>query len=92
MFKKFFYEGIEVNEQFKDETGFISNLMELDGAEDILKTSIMELEELINGEISDTSFQDILKAIEWDVLYQKYGMKDLNDIEKLDLTSLLKLY
>lgn len=92
MFKKFFLEGIEFKESFKDETGLISNLMAMDDAENILETSILELEELRKGETSDTSFQDILRATEWDVLYRKYGMKDLNDIEKLDLRSLLKIY
>lgn len=92
MFKKFFCEGIEFKEPFKDETGLVSNLMEMDDAEDLLKTSILELEELIKGETSDTSFQDILRATEWEVLYRKYGMEDLSDVEKLDLRSLLKLY
>jgi hypothetical protein len=92
MFKKFFFEGIEFKEPFKDETGLISRLMEMDDAEDILETSVLELEELIKGEKPEISFKDIFRATEWNVLYQKYGMKDLNDVEKLDLRNLLKLY
>jgi hypothetical protein len=92
-FKNFYYEGIDVKENFNDETGFLNKLMELDDSEELLKSCIIELEDMKGGNdtLTPTKFQEFMMEQDWKLLYKKYGMKTIEDVEKLDLGMLLEL-
>jgi hypothetical protein len=99
MFKEFYYQGIEVKQKYNDDIGLISKLITMDGPEELLKNCVIELEEM-KGEIvrsereinTDDEFQEIFSSQDWNFLYKLYGMKNLDDIKKLDLELLLKLF
>lgn len=92
-FKKFYYEGIDVKDKYNDPSGFLTKLMELDDSEDLLKSCIIELEEMkTNGKtLTSSEFQEILVDLDWKEIYRKNGMKTLDDVENLDLESLMEL-
>ncbi|NYB52290.1 MAG: hypothetical protein HVN35_07030 [Methanobacteriaceae archaeon] len=93
-FKKFYYKGIEVNEPIKDDKGFLKKLMELDDSEELLKSCIIELEDMKSGSASMTpvGFQEFMLQQDWNALYKKYDMKTLEDVGKLDLEMLLDIF
>jgi hypothetical protein len=98
-FKEFYYQGIEINQKYEDDKGLISELIIMDGTEELLKSCILELEEMkkeknVTREAEmkhDEKFQEILSSQDWNFLYKLYGMKNLDDIDKLDLELLLKI-
>ncbi len=92
-FKKFYYEGIEVKDKFNDDNGFLKKLMELDDSEELLKSCIIELEDMKSGSESMTpvGFQEFMMEQDWNELYKKNGMKTLEDVGKLDLEMLIEL-
>ena len=92
-FRNFYYEGIDIKENFDDETGFLNKLMELDDSEELLKSCIIELEDMKSSgkTLNPTEFQEFLMDQDWNLLYKKYGMKTIEDVEKLDLELLLDL-
>lgn len=92
-FKNFYYDGIEVKDNFYDDRGFLNKLMELDESEELLKNCIIEVEDMKNvGEsLSPAEFQEFMMEQDWKLLYTKYGMKTLEDVGKLDLEVLLEL-
>jgi hypothetical protein len=99
MFKEFYYQGIEVKPEDKDDMGLISKLITMNGAEELLKNCVIELEEMKDGKVqsereinSDDKFQEIFSSQDWNFLYKLYGMKNLDDIRKLDLELMLKIF
>ena len=92
-FKKFYYEGIDVDDNLKYENSFLKKLMELDDSEELLKSCIIELEDMKpNGEsLGPAEFQEFIMDQDWNELYRKNGMKTLEDVEKLDLEMLIEL-
>jgi len=98
-FKEFYYQGIEVKQKYEDDKGLISELIVMDDAEELLKSCIIELEEMKKDKNvakearmnPDEKFQDILSSQDWNFLYKLYGLKNLDDINKLDLEILLKI-
>jgi hypothetical protein len=93
-FKKFYYECVDVKPSFKDETGILSELISNDDSEEILKTCIMELEESKQENDNDDTqekpkFHEVLDSYDTEVLYKKYGMSGVEDVDKLDLKKII---
>jgi hypothetical protein len=92
MYKELYYQGIEVKQKYEDDEGLINELIAMDGAEELLKNCILELEEMKKekkfekkGIIhTDDKFQQIYSSQDWNFLYRLYEMKNLDDIGKLD--------
>lgn len=92
-FKNFYYQGIEVKENIHDDHGMVRKLMTMDDSENLLKNCIIELEWIRTGRESFTpeEFNEFLINQDWNLLYKKYGMKNIDDVGELDLESLLEL-
>ncbi len=90
-FKKFYYEGMDVKTSFNDETGILTTLIENDDSEEILKTCIMELEESKNeGNTEEQKkFHEVLDSYDTEILYKKYGMSGVEDVDKLDIKKII---
>jgi hypothetical protein len=93
MYEKFFFEGFDIKKSFKTSNKLISKLLEMKDPEEFLETCVIELEELKNGAKKEydfhNSFRDIVDELYTESLYHKYGMKDPNDVDKLDINKLL---
>jgi hypothetical protein len=93
MYEKFFFEGFDIKKSFKTDNKLISKLLEMKDPEEFLETCVIELEELKNGEKIEynihNSFRDIVNELYTESLYHKYGMKDPDDVDKLDINKLL---
>jgi len=93
--KKFYYEGVDIKPSFKDETGILTELVNNEDSEEILKTCIMELEEsknaLNNNEDKEEikKFYEVLDSYETEILYNKYGMSGVEDVNKLDIKKII---
>ena len=92
-FKKFYYEGVDVKTSFKDETGILTELINNDESEEILKTCIMEIEESKKSDNDETNekpkFHEVLDSYDTEVLYNKYGMSGVEDVDKLDIKKII---
>lgn len=92
-FKKFYYEGVDVKPSFKDETGMLTELINNDESEEILKTCIMEIEESKKADNDETNekpkFHEVLDSYDTEVLYNKYGMSGVEDVDKLDIKKII---
>lgn len=98
-FTEFYYQGIKVKQKYEDDVGLISELMAMDGAEELLKSCILELEEMKKEEKfereelinSDNQFQQIYSSQDWNFLYRLYGIKNLDEVGTLDLKLLRQI-
>ncbi len=93
MYEKFFFEGLNTKKSFKTNNNLINKLLEMNDPEEFLESCIIELEELKtekNIELDDNiSLYNILEIQDFENLYHKYGMKDMDDVDKLDINKLL---
>ncbi len=90
-FNTFFYEDMDVDMP-KSESSLINELNELDDAEGVLRRSIVELEEIKKNEkLEDKAFYEIMARYDLMELYEKYGIKEPRDLDKLDIKELLKI-
>ena len=90
-FNTFYCENIDVNMP-KSESNLINELTELDDAEETLKKCIVELEEIKKNEkLEDKVFYEIIAKYDLRELYEKYGVKEPRDLDKLDIKELLKI-
>ena len=90
-FNTFYFEDIDINTP-KSESNLINELNELDDAEETLKKCIIELEEIKKNErLEDNMFYDIMAEYDLRELYEKYGIKEPRDLDKLDIKELLKI-
>lgn len=94
--KKFYYEGVDIKPSFKDETGILTELIKNEDSEEILKTCIMELEELkgteeeVKKEENEVKkFHEVLDSYDIELLYKKYGMSGVEDVDKLNLEKIV---
>jgi hypothetical protein len=99
MYKEFYYQGIEVKQNYNDNIGLISKFMTMNGAKELLKNCVIELEEMKGEKLqserevnSDEEFHEIFSSQDWNFLYKLYEMKNLDDIRKLDLELMLKIF
>jgi hypothetical protein len=89
--KRFYYEDMDFKPSFKDETGILTELVKNEDSEEILKTCIMELEgskQNIDHEKSK-EFYEVLDSYDMEVLYKKYGMSGVEDVDKLDINRII---
>jgi hypothetical protein len=92
MYKKFFGGDLNPDISFEDNE-VLGNIMEIEDSEDIIKNCIIELEEIKTEKIGkEIEFQEVLDQQDLDYLYHKYGLKNLDDIHKLDLGLLFELF
>jgi hypothetical protein len=85
--KKFYYSGMDYKPVFKDDTGILTELVENEDSEEILKTCIMELEEDKGNK--DLKFYEVLDSYDVEELYNKYELQDVVEVNKLDLKKLV---
>lgn len=92
-FKNFYYEGIEVKGNLVGNKRFLNKLIELDDSEKLLKSCIIELEDMkgVGDSFNNLEFQEFMMNQDWNHLYKKYGMKNMDDVQKLDLEMLMEL-
>jgi len=76
---------------FKDETGILTDLVMNKDSEEILKTCIMEFEESKQdtGHEKLKEFYEVLDSYDMEVLYNKYGMSGVEDVDKLDINRII---
>lgn len=91
IYEKFFLEG-EFQRPFEYRSNLINQLLELEDAEEFLKTCILEIEELKGKKSAEITFQDVLALYDKEYLFIKYGLKDIYDVDKLDLDLLLEYF
>ena len=90
-FSTFFYEDMDVSMP-KSESNLINELDELENAEEILRKCIVELEEIKRNEkLADKIFYEIIARYDLRELYEKYGIKEPRDLDKLDIKELLQI-
>ena len=93
--KKFYYEGVDIKPLFKDETGILTELVNNKDSEEILKTCIMEIEESKNvlddneNKEEVKKFYEVLDSYDTEILYNKYGMSGVEDVNKLDIRKII---
>jgi hypothetical protein len=87
--KRFYYQGVETKPSFEDDTGILNELVQHEDAEEILKNSVLELEEMKHGLEDIPEFHEILDSYDTEVLYHKYGMDGVEDVGKLDLKKII---
>jgi len=93
MYETFFLKGMESKRPFKYKNELINKLLKLDDADELLKSCIIEVEELKGEKHEDEiTLADILEKQDIEVLHYKYGIKDIYDVDKLDITDLLRLF
>lgn len=84
--KKFYYEGVDVKPLFNDKTGILTGLVKNEESEEILKTCIMEIEDTKKEKLKE--FHEVLDSYDMEVLFKKYGMSGVEDVDKLDIKRL----
>jgi len=87
--KKFYYQGVDTQTSFEDETGILTELVKNEDSEEILKTCIMEIETSKTDEDGLREFHEVLDSYDTEVLYHKYGMSGVEDVGKLDLKKII---
>lgn len=85
--KRFYYSGMDYNPVFEDDTGILTDLVNNDDSEEILKTCILELEEDKGNK--DIKFFEVLDSYDVEELYHKYDLQDVVDVNKLDLKKIV---
>ncbi|MDD3985274.1 MAG: hypothetical protein PHY59_05190 [Methanobacterium sp.] len=84
--KKFYYEGVDIKPLFNDKTGILTGLVKNEESEEILKTCIMEIEDTKQEKLKE--FHEVLDSYDMEVLFKKYGMSGVEDVDKLDIKRL----
>ena len=87
--KKFYYQGVDTQPSYEDETGILMELLKNEDSEEILKTCIMEIEESKSDKEDINEFYEVLDAYDTELLYNKYGMSGVEDVGKLDLEKII---
>jgi hypothetical protein len=87
--KKFYYQGVDTQLSYEDETGILTELVKNEDSEEILKTCIMEIETSKKGEEELSEFHEVLGTYDTEVLYKKYGMSGVEDVNKLNLKKIV---
>lgn len=90
-FISFFYQDMDVNIP-KSDSNLINELDRLENAQEMLKKCIVELEEIKKNEkLDDKIFYEIIARYDLRDLYEKYGIKEPKDLDKLDIKELLNV-
>ena len=90
-FSTFFCGDMDVSMP-KSDSNLINEFDGLENAEEILKKCIVELEEIKRNEkLADKLFYEIIARYDLKELYEKYGIKEPKDLDKLDIKELLNV-
>lgn len=90
-FNTFYYEDMDISMP-KSDSNLINELNELENAEETLRRCIVELEEIKeNKKLDGELFYEIIAKYDLRELYEKYGIKETRDLDKLDIKELLKI-
>ncbi|GAB6055950.1 hypothetical protein JCM15415_12660 [Methanobacterium movens] len=94
LMKKFYLDGLEdsLTSPKMDSNLLVKKLIQKEDAPEILKESILALEEIkarFNISEKATDFENIINQENLDYLCRRYGLKDCREIEKLDLSKLI---
>lgn len=90
-FNSFYCEGMDVNMP-KSDSNLINELSGLENVEEVLRKCIVELEEIKENEkLEDETFYEIMVKYDLRELYEKYGIKKPQDLDKLDVKKLLEI-
>lgn len=93
LYENFFFEESEIQRPYKYKNILVRRLLELEDPQDFLKTCIMEVEEIKGTKNKEEIFfRDIMEDQDMEALFIKYGMDNLDDVEKLDLDILLECF
>jgi hypothetical protein len=85
--KRFYYSGMDYKPLFDDDTGILTDLVQNEDSEEILKTCILELEDEKGNK--DAVFHEVLDSYDVETLYQKYDLEDVVDVNKLDIKKIV---
>jgi hypothetical protein len=85
--KRFYYSGMDYKPVFEDDTGILTELVENEESEEILKTCILEIEEGKGNK--DMKFHEVLDSYDVEELYNKYELQDVVEVNKLDLKKIV---
>ncbi|RJS48258.1 MAG: hypothetical protein CIT03_09030 [Methanobacterium sp.] len=94
LMKKFYLDGLEdsLTSPNMDSNLLVKKLIQKEDAPEILKESILALEEIkarFNISEKANDFENIINQKNLDYLCRRYGLKDCREIEKLDLSKLI---
>jgi hypothetical protein len=93
LYDKFFFEGEKNQKPLKYQNKLLNNLLKLEDVDEFLKNCILELEELKGiKKLDEISFGEIMKEQDMGLLYRKYNIKDIYDVESLDVEHLLDYF
>ncbi|MGB9938035.1 MAG: hypothetical protein ACPK7O_09980 [Methanobacterium sp.] len=84
----FYFQGIDSGKLKGD---LINKINELDDPENILKSCIIELEEINGNNDSEIDFNEILERYDISLLNRKYGIEKTEDLDNLNVKQLLCL-
>lgn len=97
LLKKIFFNGLNSEIFSRDLEGnpMVKKLIHMDNALDFLEESIMELADITmhyfeHSSEEVTRFEEVLNQNNLDHLCKKYGLKDCQEIEKLELDVLIR--
>jgi hypothetical protein len=89
MANSFYYQGVEVQ---SSPSKLINQINELENPEEILKTCIVELEEIKEDKsLKKEIFNEIIDSYDINFLNRKYNVKKTDDLDKLNIKELLGL-
>ncbi len=84
-FKSLYFKDMDIKKQNKTKSHLINKLNNLEDPENMLKSCIMELEEVKEDKrIDDKIFYELMSKYRMRDLKEKYGIKDLEDIDKFE--------
>jgi len=84
-FKSLYFKDMDIKKQNKTKSHLINQLNKLEDPEDMLKSCIMELEEVKEDKIVDDKFfYEIMSKYRMRDLKEKYNIKDIEDIDKFE--------
>ena len=91
IFKSLYFRDMDIDEQLENKSHLINELNKLEDPEKMLKSCIIELEELKeNKKVNKDFIYKILAEYKLRDLKMKYGIKDITDIDKLGIETILE--
>ena len=89
MANSFYFQGLETQNSSSE---LINKINELENPEEILKTCIVELEEIKeNKNLKKEIFNEIMENFDISYLNIKYNIKKTQDLDKLNVMELVEL-
>ena len=90
MANSFYFQGFETQDSKSE---LVNKINELENPEETLKACITELEEIKeNKSLNYEKFNEIMENFDISYLNNKYGIKNTDDLDKLNVMELLGLF